>query len=348
MSRQVSSSPRRWMWALGAIALIAADPARARPSLADRAPAAPTFGVVARPQGVAVGRDSVWVASLGARAIVRLDPADARVLGVTPLDFPPLGLSLGAGALWITGGFDTVARLDPQTNRVVARIRVGLNPRIPAATDDAIWIPNAGDGTISRISPRANQVVATIALAAPLDCPTSPEPLAVIAADGAVWATRCAARAVSRIDPATNRVAQTIALGVEPTALALVGGELWVTSAAWDQVLRIEPGAGRVVARLRLAGPGAIAGGAAGVWVGAESGAIVRVDPRTNRLTTVRGAAARPVGPPPSPVPSLPGLPARGILLAPALQDAVRWAEFPADVGGAFLAAGERPDKVQP
>jgi YVTN family beta-propeller protein len=54
-----------------------------------------------------------------------------------------------------------VTRIDPSTNSTVA-IDVGRTPRGIAYGEGAVWVANSGDGTVSRIDPNTNQVVATV------------------------------------------------------------------------------------------------------------------------------------------------------------------------------------------
>jgi YVTN family beta-propeller protein len=50
------------------------------------------------------------------------------------------------------GGGDSVARIDPQTNRVVETIAVGGNPIDIAAAGGAIWVSVASPGTVLRVA----------------------------------------------------------------------------------------------------------------------------------------------------------------------------------------------------
>jgi streptogramin lyase len=282
------------------------------PTTPTTTPTIVTFHVADKPQGIATGyvrgEEMVWVASLGTRSVLRLDARSGRVMALVPLEIAPLGLALGDGVLWITGGFNTVERLDLTTNRVVARIPVGMNPRIPVVSVDGVWIPNANDHTVSRIDQGTNRVVATIPVGDPLDCPASVEPLALTAGPGAVWVTQCGTQSVARIETSTNRVVATIRLGVEPTGLQLTGDTLWVTSQAYDRVLRIDTQSGRVLASITIAGPGAITATAGAVWVETSTGQLVRIDSLTNRVMNNVTIGAGVAAIPPSPVPSLPAV----------------------------------------
>jgi YVTN family beta-propeller protein len=65
--------------------------------------------------------------------------------------------------VWVTNfPRDSVSRIDPHANRVIATIRVGQGPTGLVATDDAVWVVNHGDATVSRIEPRTGRVVAVL------------------------------------------------------------------------------------------------------------------------------------------------------------------------------------------
>ena len=76
---------------------------------------------------------------------------------------------------------DTVSRIDPRTNRIVATIPVGRGPNSIAAGNDAVWVTSAIDDALWRIDPRTNRVVARIPLAG--------VPRAVAVGAGGVWVT---------------------------------------------------------------------------------------------------------------------------------------------------------------
>src|SRR4029450_2555647 len=67
------------------------------------------------------------------------------------------GLTYGAGALWLTLGSD-VARVDPQTGRVLRRFATG--PRWLTFGDGAAWAVDPGNGVVTKIDPVENKIAA--------------------------------------------------------------------------------------------------------------------------------------------------------------------------------------------
>ncbi|MGL6279557.1 MAG: BTAD domain-containing putative transcriptional regulator, partial [Gaiella sp.] len=58
-------------------------------------------------------------------------------------------LDRGTGS--VDTGRDTVARIDPETARIVESVSVGRDPGSIAATADYVWVVNDTDGTLSRV-----------------------------------------------------------------------------------------------------------------------------------------------------------------------------------------------------
>jgi YVTN family beta-propeller protein len=76
----------------------------------------------------------------------------------------PAYFAAARDAVWITCvGPGLALRVDPRTNRVVARVRVGTQPGDGVVgADGTVWIPSKADGTLSRIDPATNAVVETV------------------------------------------------------------------------------------------------------------------------------------------------------------------------------------------
>jgi YVTN family beta-propeller protein len=65
----------------------------------------------------------------------------------------------GGASSQVAGGF--LARIDPETNKVVATIGVGEGPGPLAVGKRAVWVGNHSSGTVSMIDPATNRVVET-------------------------------------------------------------------------------------------------------------------------------------------------------------------------------------------
>ncbi|HYV02563.1 MAG TPA: hypothetical protein VEM93_09575 [Actinomycetota bacterium] len=80
-------------------------------------------------------------------------------------------------------------------------------------------------------------------------------------------------------------------------AVAFGGGSVWAAAEIDEHILRIDPDAGRVSRTIPVEGrPRDVAVGEGAVWVATES-SVVRIDPATNRATTVHEFADDPIMP---------------------------------------------------
>jgi YVTN family beta-propeller protein len=96
----------------------------------------------------------------------------------------PRFLALTQQAIWVMNQTDgTVSRVDPESNRVVATIRVSADPIHGgdiAATDTSVWV-RVTDALAVRIDPRTNEVTDRLGPSVGSGC------LGI--ADGWVWIT---------------------------------------------------------------------------------------------------------------------------------------------------------------
>lgn len=201
-------------------------------------------------------------------ASVRSPPAVA-----IELDGHPGGIVAAEEGVWVAinrGSHDSgVARIDPATNRIVARVPVTEMPFEIAAGEGSVWVTgNSAEGgdVLHRIDPRTNRVVATTAF--PRDSTG-----AIAAGEGAVWLVR--SDSLVGIDPDSAEVTRTIPLEPGPARhtfdeLAASRGAVWVLALEGldrpGDVIRVDPETNRIVATIRAealnmgAGPG-------GLWI---------------------------------------------------------------------------------
>jgi len=213
---------------------------------------------IAEPCGaMTVAFGALWVANCRDSSLVRIDLKTTKVTATirTGLADPTgeLSLAAGAGSVWVlTDPKGVLSRIDPTTNRIIARIAVA--PYSYAATFgfDAVWITNTGAhpsedaGSVQRIDPETNTVTATISV--------GPIPRFLAAGEGGVWTLNQGDGSVTRIDPRTNG---TISI---PLGAPGGGGD-------------IDAGNGRV-------------------WVRTSKILLVTIDPTTRRIAEVFGPPA--------------------------------------------------------
>lgn len=107
---------------------------------------------------VATGAGSVWISA--DEAIYRLDGRGRRIVASIP--YPASALSFGGGWLWATDqAANGVAQFDPNTNRLVRTVRVGIGPAAIAYGDHALWVATQ-EGELVEVDPQSGDVLARI------------------------------------------------------------------------------------------------------------------------------------------------------------------------------------------
>ena len=98
----------------------------------------------------------------------------------------PLDVAIGAGSVWALTSAGTLVRIDPESRRVLRRIRVvaGKEPVFVAVANGFVWTANLADFSVSKIDPKTDRVVRTIPLGAYTQIPCG-----LAATQGAVWVT---------------------------------------------------------------------------------------------------------------------------------------------------------------
>jgi YVTN family beta-propeller protein len=248
--------------------------------------------VPANAEVIAVGERALWVTSVapgdlgtpGKDTVTRIDPASGRTVATITVGRGPLDVAATPRTVWVTnsgGGGDSVARIDPHTNRRAGRpVVTGASPQSLAIGGGSLWVANHDARTVTRIDTQTGKVAA--------DIPVPFEPHRVAYGAGAAWVGNWHDNSVSRIDPATNRVVGSpIPIGPHHAGNLVAGaGSVWVTSdyrvdaAAEDVVVaRIDPQANRAVETIAVGGhPIDVAATAGAVWVSvADPGRVLRI-----------------------------------------------------------------------
>ncbi|MBD0282321.1 MAG: ABC transporter substrate-binding protein [Thermoleophilaceae bacterium] len=272
-----------------------------------------TFSTASTPTDVAAGAGAVWVgnASRSSRfasfptSVSRLEPESGVVDATVRLPggesgpyFHGGGLSqpriaVSSDAVWAVNPDRTVSRIDPRTNRRVARID-GVSAQSVAAGAEGVWVgepspayPHGTPHGIARIDPRTNRVVRRVDIGA--------ESLTAVAVGaGSVWVADPLGGSVWRVNPVPEPVWRQIPLELGVRGVAFGAGRLWVTNEIAGTVHAIDPRTNRARAVARLAAPQNVAVGAGGVWLTAlgEPSANETLPARTCRDVFFRGAGS--------------------------------------------------------
>ena len=117
------------------------------------------------PCGIAVGSDGrIWIADLGKKAVLAVDPATMQVTATISDVGPALwDLKAGFDSVWVVDRTaKEVLRVDPNSATIAARIEVGSKASGLAVLADGVWVSDEVDGLLRRIDPATNEVASTV------------------------------------------------------------------------------------------------------------------------------------------------------------------------------------------
>ena len=163
-------------------------------------------------------------------------------------------------AVWVINPDQTVSRIDPRTNRVVAR--VDANAQLIAAGEGDVWIVE--EGGIAEIDTARNVVSRRVELSAEFISALAVGAGSVWVADpfdGSLWR-------IARDPPVAKR-----RIPLEPwvNGVAFGGGAVWATNEIADEVYRIDPRTNEARVVARTASPRGVGAGEGAAWVVAAS-----------------------------------------------------------------------------
>lgn len=211
---------------------------------------------------------TVKAAVAGPNSVAIIDPASNRVVGSVAVGERPVGIAAGNGSVWVANSEDgTVQRIDPRTRRVVKTIGIGAPATDVAVTPRWVWIGNGSEGTLSRIDPRSNTVGDPIEL--PGQDPVFRNGEYGIAASRARLWVASRRRVVFRLDAGTGRLEGRVRLDGAPLAIA-AGGDAVLVATARNQIVRVDARSGRKSDPAAVDAPTVVAAGGSGAWVGSS------------------------------------------------------------------------------
>ena len=240
-----------------------------------------TFSTSSTPTDIAVGAGAVWIGNAGAAgsvlpdSISRLDPESGVAVATIPLPpgkagtayniFPGSStqhIAASHDAVWVINPDLTVSRIDPRTNRIVARIE-NVRAENIAAGDGEVWITEPG--RVAEIDTSLD----TIARRAELDSGGFLAALAV--GGGAVWVTDPAGGNVWRIDTGPKLTRRAISVGTWVGGVTFGEGAVWATNEVADEIHRIDPRTGAAKRIGSATSPRGVDAGDGAVWLTASS-----------------------------------------------------------------------------
>ncbi|HEY6149317.1 MAG TPA: ABC transporter substrate-binding protein [Gaiellaceae bacterium] len=244
---------------------------------------------VEEPHGVASGAGAIWVSS-GSGSVAKIDPENHTVEQTIDVGAGPEGLAVEGRDVWVANSLDgTVSQVSADTDHEVAQYPVGNSPTGVAVGHGAVWVTNAGDGTLTQLDPRDGSPRDTVDLNAPVH--------GIAYGADSLWVTDPVGNGVIRVPVSSPSSTIRIDVGSGPSAIAFGGRHVWVANNLDGTVSRIDPGTNAVTGTFPVgAAPNGIAVTTDAVWVSDEvDGTLVLVDPRTGAATPTK-LGGRPEG----------------------------------------------------
>jgi YVTN family beta-propeller protein len=169
-----------------------------------------------------------------------IEPKTERVVAALAVGIRPGPIALGGGSLWV-GNLDdrTVSRIDPATRRLVRTITLGATPTGLAWSSGSLWVAYGMRGELARVDPRFDGGRVTETV--PITGKSLYYPTgSVAAADGSVWSV-FGNSTLARVDAVTGDEVGSALSGEGPAGVVVDSGSVWVSNAGDSTVRRFNP-----------------------------------------------------------------------------------------------------------
>ena len=232
---------------------------------------------------------NVWVSNLGSNTVSKINPATNQVVASVGIN-SPRGLAFDGSFIWVTSfGTNRVYKVDPVTYATTSVV-VGTSPTDVLFDGSWIWVANINADTVTRVDPATGTAGLTVSVG------SGPKGLAF---DGtSLYVANSYGNTVSRIDPSSGAVLNTLVVGSGPQSLAFDGQFLWSANFSSGSVSRINPGDLTVVrGAVLVTNPEGIAFDGRNVWVTERTPyRLARIDRDSLSVTTTIAMPAAPLG----------------------------------------------------
>jgi DNA-binding SARP family transcriptional activator/ABC-type branched-subunit amino acid transport system substrate-binding protein/DNA-binding beta-propeller fold protein YncE len=204
------------------------------------------------------GGDSPSV-SLQANALGLVDPATGQLRAAVPVGGTPARVDTSGGQVWVSNDdAQTVALVDARAPAIAQVARIREFPSDFAVGEGAVWVVDRLRGRLVKISPDYGTVVGTSRVGTTATLSTTDDrfdvsPWAVAAGAGGIWITDGSSM-LHRAEPRTGRIVRRHDLRIPLNDVAVGEGAVWAISGSSATVLRIDPRTGKVTARVAIVG----------------------------------------------------------------------------------------------
>jgi YVTN family beta-propeller protein len=207
-------------------------------------------------------------------SVAVIDPATNRVTTTLQTGIGPAPVASGAGSVWIGNLDDTsLTQVDAASRTVAGTIPLPATPTAIAVGPEVVWVVNARLGTLYRVHPKFETVISV---------EVGPRSIRHTGAgidlgEGSVWAAY-GDSTLARVDPETREGRAAASGGVAPAGLVIASGFVWVSDSEDATVRRFSPRTwelGAVGAYPVCRGPSGLAAGDGSIWVACTADDVV-------------------------------------------------------------------------
>jgi virginiamycin B lyase len=209
--------------------------------------------------------------------------ANLEPIATIDLGGDPDWLAISANAVWVANDkLKSVQRIDPLTNRLVAKIEFPDEPCSDLTfAFGTLWVPLCGKpAELARVDPATNKIIATLPVG-PADSEGG-----ITASEDSLWLISDENGTLLRIDPATNTVRQKIAIPPGSFNPLYSDGIVWVTGNKSSVLTPVNARSGEVLPSIPVGpNPRFLTAGAGSIWtLNQGDGAITRIDAKTRQV----------------------------------------------------------------
>jgi len=231
------------------------------------------------PVAMTEGGGDVWVVNQSQGQVVRIDPETHRVVQtVGGVGHEPQAVAAYGADVWVVAGDSTLTRINIDSNTVVDKIEVGIEPAAVVAGPDGVWVANSGDNAVQHIDPRTRRVDEAVPVG------NGPDGLALEGTT--LWVSNGRSGSVSQLDTKKGTITQEFLVDAGPSGIAVTPTDIWVANELSQSVSRISR-ATSVVSRVVVGdGPTNVVATGGEVWVSnAFGGSVSRIQLATGAET---------------------------------------------------------------
>jgi len=233
---------------------------------------------------VVIAPDAVWVAGSKPDSVQRIDPKTNKVVASIPLPAEACsGLEFAFGSVWV-----------PVCTKPSSMLRIDAKTNQVSATL-AIG-PAGGEGGITASADSiwlVTDIVGTLVRIDPKDN-TIRQKVQIDAgsfnpvfSEGTVWISGNETNTLAAVDAATGKLLERVAVGPKPRFLVAEAGSVWTLNQGDGTISRVDANTRKLVATIRPGLPGEggdICYGGGSLWATLFDLPLTRIDPATNKV----------------------------------------------------------------